>query len=140
MPTNVATDATLVLSLDGTDYACQITEASFTPAAPSEATPIPVACGDTVSEPGDPSTGSVSGSVYKDLGATGITRVLATMATTGAEAAYVYTETDGNGEVMSWSGQCTVPAFGIDFNPSKYGKHPLNLSLTTSVLADYVAP
>lgn len=140
MPTNVATDASLVLSLDGTDYACQITDASFQMAAPGEATPVPVACGETVSEPGDPATGSISGNVFKDLGANGITRVLATMATTGAEADYIYTETDGNGEVMSWSGKATVPAFGIDFQPSKYGKHPINLSLTTSVLAAYVAP
>ena len=140
MPTNVAKDATLVLSIDGTDYACQVVNASYTPAAPGDSTPIPVACGDVVSEPGDPSNGAISGEVYKDLGATGITRVLAGMATSGAEADYVYTETDSNGETMSWSGQCTVPAFPIDFAPDKYGRHTLDLNVSTSVLAAYVAP
>ena len=36
---------------------------------------------------------------------------------------------------MSWSGQATVPAFGIDFAPDKYGRHTLTLNVTTSVLA-----
>ena len=135
MPSNVAKDATLVLSLDGTDYACQVVNASYQMAAPGDSTPVPVACGDTVSEPGDPSNGSISGEVYKDLGATGITRVLATLALSGAEADYVYTETDGNGADMSWTGKCTVPAFAIDFAPDKFGRHSLSLNVTTSVLA-----
>lgn len=136
MATNVAKDATLVLSLGGTDYACQVINASYQMAAPGDSTPVPVACGDTVSEPGDPSNGAITGEVYKDVSATGITRVLAVAAQSGAEVAYVYTETDGNGAEMSWSGQATVPAFAIDFAPDKYGRHSLSLNVTTSVLAD----
>ena len=140
MPTNAAKDATLVLSFDGTDYACQVVNASYTPAAPGDSTPVPVACGETVSEPGDPSNGSISGEVYKDISANGVTRALSTLVLSGAEADYVYTETDGNGETMSWSGKCTVPAFGIDFAPDKYGRHQLAINVSTSVLAAYVAP
>ena len=135
MPSNVAKDATLVLSLDGTDYACQVVNASYQMAAPGDSTPVPVACGETVSEPGDPQNGSISGEVYKDVGASGITRVLATLALSGGEADYIYTETDGNGETMSWTGKATVPAFAIDFNPDKYGRHTLSLNVSTSVLA-----
>lgn len=135
MPASTQRDATLVLTLDGTAIECQVINASYQMAAPGEATPVPVACGDTVSEPGDPSTGSISGEVFKDTSATGVTRLLAQAAVSGAEMAYVYTEADEGGYEMSWSGTCTVPAFGIDFAPSKTGRHTLNLSVTTSVLA-----
>lgn len=138
MPTNASKDATLVFTIDATDYACQVIDASYTMAAPAESTPIPVACGGTVSEPGDPSNGSISGSVYKDTTTTGITRALAELAVSGAEVAYVYTETDGNGQEMSWSGNATVPAFAIDFAPDKYGRHTLDVNVTTSVLAPVV--
>lgn len=137
MPTNVAKDATLVLSIDGTDYACQVVDASYTMAAPGDSTPVAVACGDTVSEPGDPSNGSISGSVFKDTGTTGITRALATLALSGAEVPYIYTENDGTND-LSWSGVATVPAFGIDFAPDKYGRHSLALNVTTSILAPAV--
>ena len=137
MPVKTQIDATLVLTLGGTAIECQVVDASFTPAAPGEATPVPTGCGDTVSEPGDPQNGSITGTVFKDTSATGVTRILAEAAVAGAELAYVYTESDGTNE-MSWSGQATVPQFGIDFAPSKTGRHELSLSLTTSVLAPAV--
>lgn len=135
MPVSTQKDAMLVLSLDGTDYACQVIDAAYQMAAPGEATPVPVACGDTVSEPGDPAVGSISGNVFKDTSANGITRALAQAAVDGTEFDYVYTESDADGYAMSWSGKCTVPAFAINFTPDKFGRHPLNLSVTTSVLA-----
>ena len=135
MPAVTQTDATLVLTLDSTAVECQVINASYTPAAPGESTPIPVACGDTVSEPGDPANGSISGEVFKDTSATGVTRLLANAAVAGTEMDYVYTESDGAGGGMSWSGKATVPQFGIDFAPSKLGRHELSLTLTTSVLA-----
>lgn len=133
MPAAVSKDATLLLTVDGQDYSCQVIDASYTPAAPAESTIIPTACGDTVAEPGDPQNGSITGTVFKDNA--GMTRALATLVLSGAEAAYVYTDTDGNGAALSWSGTCTVPAFGIDFQPDKLGRHPLELSVITSVLA-----
>ena len=135
MPVSTQKDATLVLTLDGTAIECQVVNAAYTMAAPGESTPVPVACGDTVSEPGDPSNGSISGEVFKDTSASGVTRLLAEAALTGAEIAYVYTEKDEAGYEMSWSGTCTVPQFGIDFAPSKTGRHPLNLVVSTSALA-----
>ena len=135
MPTNTQKDAELVLTVGGVDYACQVVNASFTMAAPADSTPVPVACGGTVSEPGDPSNGSITGEVYKDTSATGITRKLAELASSGASVAYVYTEKDENDYEMSWTGQATVPAFAIDFAPDKFGRHALTLTLTTSVLA-----
>lgn len=135
MPVSTQKDATLVLTIDGTDYACQVVNASYQMAAPGGATIVPVACGDTVAEPGDPAQGSISGEVYKDTSASGITRALATLALSGDTVQYVYTESDAGGYEMSWSGDCTVPAFAINFAPDKFGRHPLNLSVATSVLA-----
>lgn len=135
MPANTMTDAALTLTLDGTAVECQVVNATFTPAAPGESTPVPIACGDTVSEPGDPSNGSITGEVLKDWGANGVTRLLAEAATSGAEMDYTYTENDGTSDVATWTGKCTVPAPSIDFRPSKMGRHAFALTLTTSVLA-----
>ena len=140
MPANTQTDATLVLTIDpGTgpiSVECQVVNASYTMASPGESSPIPVACGDTVSEPGDQANGQITGEVFKDTGAQGITRVLAQAALSGAEMDYEYIEKDEQGYEMSWSGVCTAPAFAIDFAPSKLGRHSLTLNVTTSVLAD----
>ena len=143
MPVKTQVDATLILTLDTGSGAvaveCQVINAAFTPAAPGESTPIPIACGDTVSEPSDPQNGSITGEVFKDWSADGITRLLAEAAVAGAEMDYVYTENSGiAGDEASWSGKATVPQFGIDFAPSKLGRHEMNLSLTTSVLAPIV--
>ena len=138
MPVNTQIDATLVLTLDdgggAVAYECQVIDAEFTPAAPGDSTPIPIACGDTYGEPGDPQNGSITGEVFKDTSATGITRALAEAMTAGTSFDYVYTESDGT-NTMSWSGKATVPQTGFPFAPSKTGRHPLNLTLTTSVLA-----
>lgn len=142
MPVKTQTDATLKLSLDKGSgpvlVECQVINAAFTMAAPGESSPIPVACGDTVSEPGDAQNGTITGEVFKDTSATGITRLLAEAALAGAEMDYEYVENDGTAEEFAWSGKCTVPPFGIDFTPSKTGRHALALTLTTSVLAPVV--
>lgn len=138
MPVSTQKDAALVLTIGSTSVECQVINASYTMAAPGESTVVPVACGDTVTEPGEPQNGSISGEVFKDTSPTGITRVLAAAALTGEELAYVYTEEDEDGYEMSWSGVCTVPAFGIDFTPDRMGRHTLQLNVSTSVLADAV--
>lgn len=134
------TDATLILTLDSgsgpVSVECQVINARYTMAAPGDSTPVPTACGDTVSEPGDPVNGSITGEVFKDTSASGITRLLSQAALTGATLDYTYTEQDEAGYQLSWSGEATVPQFGIDFTPSKLGRHELNVNVTTSVLAD----
>lgn len=136
MPVKTQKDAALKLMLDGTLVECQVIDAAYTMAAPGESTPVPVACGDVVAEPGEPQNGEITGTVFKDTSATGITRMLATAALSGAEMEYEYVEADGTPEEFFWSGRCTVPAFAIDFAPDKLGRHALALTVTTSVLAD----
>lgn len=135
MAVSTQRDALLTLTLDSTSVECQVIDASYTPAAPGDSTPVPVACGDTVSEPGDPSNGSIRGTVFKDTSTTGVTRLLAEAAVAGASMTYAYAEEDESGYAMSWTGTCTVPQFAIDFSPSKTGRHSLDLTVSTSVLA-----
>lgn len=144
MPVHTQIDKMLTLEFDfgggPVEVACQVIEGSITPAAPGQATPVPVACGDVVSEPGDPATGTIAVTAFKDTGDGGLTRTLVQAAIDGTAGTYTWTETDENGVAMTIDGACTVPAPTIDFTPAKIGRHGFELTLTTSTLAPYVAP
>lgn len=144
MPVHTQLDAVLELTLDNgvdpiLDASCQVINAEFTQPSQGEPTLTPVACGgDPVAEVGDPVNGSLSGEVFKDASATGITRLLAkAVATTGTVFDYVYTENEGTPNELKFSGKCTVGAFGIPFTPDKFGRHPIALTI---VSADLAAP
>jgi hypothetical protein len=134
MPTTTQKDAVLVLSLDGADYACQVINAEFAYPGKGEATTIPVACGgDPVSEPGSPTNGSISGEVFKDTGATGITRALITALESEAEMDYIWTEgADDAADRISITGKCRVAGHTQTFAPDTTGRHALNLSVSTA--------
>jgi hypothetical protein len=134
MPPTTQTDALLTLTLDGTDYACQIIDAEFTFPGKGTAQVVPVACGDTVSEPGDPVPGSISGNVLKDTGPDGITRALIEALTTDAEMDYVWTEgADDAAGRMVVTGKCRVAGHVQTFAPDKMGRHALDLTVSTAV-------
>jgi hypothetical protein len=134
MPAVTQTDATLVLSLDGTDYACQVIDAEFTYPGKGTAQTIPVACGDVVSEPGDPQPGSITGNVLKDTGADGITRALIQALESDSEFDYVWTEgADDDAARISIAGRCRVAGHVQTFAPDKMGRHALDLTVSTAV-------
>lgn len=127
MTTNATKDGTLTLTLDSEDVACQIIDATFTFPARAEATLVPVACGDTVSELGDPQNGALTGTVYKDLSANGITRILIEALTADAILAYSWEETG-----LTVTGNARVAGHDQTFTPDKYGRHPLQITIITA--------
>lgn len=136
MAAHTQKDAVLSLTLAGTEYAAQVVNGSLTLPGPGSPTVTPVADGSgKVSEPGDPENGSISGEVFKDTTAAGITRALAAARISGAVLAYVWTEGAGTAEEFSVSGDCTVGSAQSDFTPDKFGRHPIDLALTTAALA-----
>lgn len=130
MTVHTQVDATLVLQIGGTDYACQVISGTLTWPAAAEATQVPVACGDVVSEPGDMGNGSITGDVYKDTTAVGITRALITALEAQSELTYSWQEAG-----MTTTGRCRVAGHDQTFTPDKYGRHPLNLTVITATTA-----
>lgn len=142
MPAATHVDATLKLTItpatgSPVEAGCQVINASFTQPSNGDPTLVPVGCGgDPVAEPGDPQNGSIEGEVYKDNSATGITRLLAVAVANPADAiTYIYTENLGTPQELSFTGTCAVQPFAIDFAPSKFGRHPLALSVVSATLA-----
>jgi hypothetical protein len=141
MSVHTQTDATLTITLTpaaGTplQVSCQIINATFTPAGFSTGQPVPVACGDSVVEPGDPSAGGITGEVFKDTTAAGITRALLLAVQSGEVFDFTYTENAGTDHELTWAGTATVPTFAVPFAPSKFGRHPLAITVVTSQLQD----
>jgi len=144
MPTKTQTDAVLRLMLNtgtGTpvDFACQLSAASFTQPGPGSVESVKVACGGdpVVVASGQTSPGSITGTVFKDFSAAGISTLLAQAveqaATTGTvDLTYTYTENPGTDHEVSWTGKATVDPFEIPFTPGELGTHELNLPVLTA--------
>ena len=144
MPTKTQTDAVLKLTLNsGTgspvDFACQLTSASFTQPGPGSIESVKVACGgDPVVVAGaDTDPGAITGEVFKDFTAAGLSTLLAkaveAATTTGTvDLTYVYTENAGTDHEVSWTGKASVDPFEIPFTPGELGRHSLNLPVLTA--------
>jgi len=135
MPAVTQVDKVLRLTLDGVDYACQVIDGALEFPNQGTADTVAVACGDKVAEPGDPQPGSITGTVFKDTSAAGITRALAAALTASSELSYVWTENAGTAQEWIVTGKCRVNGLTVDFTPDKYGRHPLDLSVSTAVVS-----
>ena len=141
MPTVTQQNNTLTLTLDATEINCQVIDLSFSPVGRSAGTPVEVACGPgaVVTEPGSPANGSLTGNVFADSTATGVTRLLAEAQATNAVIAYALTFwSDIAGSEMEWSGNARVNTLTVDWAKPGYGKHPIDLAVETSTLAPIV--
>lgn len=144
MPTKTQTDATLKLMLNkasgqAVDYACQLSAASFTQPGPGTVETIKVACGgDPIVQTGGQTTpGAITGTVFKDFSAGGVSTLLAQAVEESVTAGtvdltYTYTENEGTEHEVSWTGKCTVDPFEITFTPGELGTHDLNLPVLTA--------
>lgn len=137
MPVNTQPNVSLVVSLDGTDYACQVIDATFTPPGVGATTVTETACpSGVVAEPGGAEAGSFSGSVFSDSLDAGVTWVIAQAFETNAEFDYIITFWPelGPTKAMQYTGQARVNSFQLDFAKPGIGKHPLDLEIVTATL------
>ena len=138
MAVNTQPNVSLVVSLDGTDYACQVIDASFKPPGVGASTVTETACpSGVVAEPGGIEAGALTGNVFSDSLATGITYVLAQSYETQGEFDYIVTFWPelGPTKAMQYTGKAKVASFTLDFAKPGIGKHALDLELSTAVLA-----
>jgi hypothetical protein len=135
IPATTQTDATLVLKIGTSNYGAQVINAEFTPPWAGDGDTVITADGSVVKEPAaQQEDGKITGEVYKATGTTGITRVL--MQNIGQTLAYEYTENAGvAGKEMKFTGNCVVRPPSVGFNPNKYGRHGLELTVLTATLA-----
>lgn len=139
MAVNTQPNVSLVVSLDGVDYACQVIDASFKPPGVGSSTVTETACpSGVVSEPGAIASGSLTGTVFADTTDTGITWVLAqSFEANAAELDYIYTVWPelGATKAMQYTGTARVASFQVDFAKPGLGKHPIDLEIVTAALA-----
>lgn len=134
MPATTQRDRELSLTVDGEEYACQVIDGSLSWPSRAEPTLTPVACGDTVTEPGTLSNGTITGTVYKDHTASGITRALITALEADAELPFIWRENVGDpaGTILVVTGVARVSSHEQVFTPDTLGRHPLALTVTSA--------
>jgi hypothetical protein len=133
---NTQPNVSLVVSLDGVDYACQVIDASFKPPGVGASTITETACpSGVVAEPGSIEAGSFTGNVFADSLDAGITWVLAqAYEDQSSELDYIVTFWPelGPTKAMQYTGKAKVASFQLDFAKPGIGKHPLHLELSTA--------
>ena len=137
MPTTTIEQIELSLVLDGTEYQCQIIDATLTLVGRSAGDTVEVACPDgAVNEPGEHTDGSLTGTVFTDTTATGISWALMQAQQAGATMSYVLTwfADQDNTIAFTYTGDCKVDEFSIDWAKPGYSKHPISLVLVTGTL------
>lgn len=122
MPATFVTAGSATITVDGTDYSCQIT--GFDPGWTDQTTPSPsgelTACGDPV--PSDQNSGEYPASptlrIVHDWSTTGLSRALA--AAVGTQVPLVVElDTDQPAQQRSYSGTVIVPPVPDDWTPGK---------------------
>ena len=138
MAVNTQQNVGLVVDFDGTEYQCQVIDASFKPPGVGTSTVTETACPDgRVAEPGAISPGTFTGNVFADSLDGGITWALAQAFETDATITYIVTFWPelGPTKAMQYTGEAKVNSFQLNHSKPGLGKHPLDLSITSATLA-----
>ena len=136
MAVNTQSNNSLSLTLEGTQVNCQVIDLKFKPPLSGEAKLTRTACPDgIVAEPGEPQPGQLTGTVYTDTTATGLTTILLDAAEADTEVDYVLTLWNdlGNTIAWTWTGTATVSDLELTFEKPGKAKHNLSLALATAV-------
>lgn len=136
MPTVTQPNNILTLTLDGTEINCQVIDLQFTPPGRSPGTVVETACGPgaMVTEPGAPTTGTITGTVFADSSDMGVSWLLREAGSTNAEIAFVLTMwSDQPTYAVVETGTASVNKFTWDWVKPGLGRTPLDLTVLTSV-------
>lgn len=133
MPPFAKPDAVVTVTIDGTDISCQLIDGELTADDTGDPTLVPVACGDSVPEPGDPTPGTLSGTIFEDFQAAGFTRAL--WENRDSEVPFTLVKNPGEAWAASFSGFCTLKAPAVAVQPSKLARNSITLPVRTVSLA-----
>lgn len=130
---------TLVLKFDGgADMACQIINLKLALPVVSVGKLVNTACPDgTVSEPGEPQSGKLSGEVFTDTTDAGITTALLDAAEDNDVIAYDLTMWSdlGTDEAWRFTGNARVTSIELDWSKPANARHALDLEIITATRA-----
>jgi hypothetical protein len=148
MPVTTQRNVELTLTLDdksGTTHSfeCQIIDLAFSLPGVGEGSTVQTACPDgVVSEPGDPTNGSLTGTAFSDTGTDGITWLLAEAQVDDRTMKYDLTFFPdlGNTKAIHLTGDCKVNSFSFDFSKPGIARTPLDLSIITATMARPTGP
>jgi hypothetical protein len=129
MPVVTHNDTTLVLTIAGTDFACQLLDPQIVRPNQGSATTRKTACGDTISEPPETGNdGSITGDAVADYSATGITVALEDNLDQVVDV--VWTSKVDSGRERVWTGKAKVEPITRTFRSGRLSAHDVNLTLT----------
>lgn len=133
MPAFAKPDAVVTITVDSVDISCQLIDGELTPDDTGDPTLVPVACGETVSEPGDPSPGELTGTIFEDFQAAGFTRAL--WENRDTEAPFTLVKNPGEPHEASFTGTVTLKAPTVAVQPTKLARNTISLPVSTVTLA-----
>lgn len=133
MPTNVTKNNQLTLTLDGSDFSCQVIDLSFEYPVWETGENVEVACGpgESVNESGSRASGRISGEVFADTLDTGVTIALMDAIDADAEVPFVldYYSDQANTVSVRFSGNVKVSGFELPFSKPGNARHSLDLEV-----------
>lgn len=135
MTVNTQLNGELTLTIDGDAYSCQVINLKLKLPSKGKGAITRTACPDgVVAEPGDDETGSLTGDVFTDSTATGITWILADALDADDELPYVLTLWSDLANTIAtiFTGTLKVSSLELDFTPGKNARHPLDLEIITA--------
>lgn len=133
MPPFAKPDAIVTITVDNIDISCQLIDGELAPDDTGDPTIVPVACGDSQSEPGDPTPGTLSGTIFEDFQAAGFTRAL--WENRNTEVPFTMVKNPGEAWEASFSGFCTLKAPTVAVQPTKLARNSISLPVRTVDLA-----
>lgn len=133
MPPFAKPDAVVTVTIDGVDISCQLIDGELAPDDSGDPTIIPVACGDSVSQPGEVSPGALTGTIFEDFQASGFTRAL--WENRDNEVAFTLVKNPGQTWEASFSGFCTLKAPTVAVQPTQLGRNSIDLPVRDVTLA-----
>lgn len=132
----------LFVEIDGKRYDCQIIDLQFTFPKDGDPTITQTACPDgTVSEPGEKTPGSLTGTVFTDTSTAGLTTALIQALNTSKEFPYdLVWWPDVSGSALQITGNARVSDLTLEWSKPGVAKHTLALSIITATVTPFTAP
>ena len=134
---NIALELTVTIDAAPVTFECQALDCSLSLPGSQPGESVETACPDgIVSEPGTTTNGALTGTVFTDTTATGISWALMNAYMAGDEFTYSFTwfSDQPNTTAVLFTGTGKVNSFQLDWTKPGNAKHPLDLALISATI------